>query len=60
MDFFLFCDFQKTSCANNTDGTDEEEDDDDEEAADMEAFEESGMLEQDDPVSLFGYVFFIL
>ena len=56
----MFCDFQKTSCANNADGTDEEEDDDDEEAADMEAFEESGMLEQDDPVSLFGYVFFIL
>jgi len=31
------------------DDEDDDEDDDDEEAADMEAFEESGMLEQDDP-----------
>lgn len=38
---------QKASCA---DDDDEDEDDDDEEAADMEAFEESGMLEQEDPV----------
>ncbi|XP_050699923.1 ubiquitin-like-conjugating enzyme ATG3 [Eriocheir sinensis] len=37
--------------ANGDDGDDDDDDDDedDEEAADMEAFEESGMLEQEDP-----------
>nr|QCX35196.1 ubiquitin-like-conjugating enzyme [Macrobrachium nipponense] len=40
---------KKTSCANNADGTDDDDDeDDDEEAADMEAFEKSGMLEEED------------
>ncbi|XP_042880314.1 ubiquitin-like-conjugating enzyme ATG3 [Penaeus japonicus] len=40
---------KKASCA---DDDEDEDDDDDEEAADMEAFEESGMLEQEDPSSI--------
>ncbi|XP_063614541.1 ubiquitin-like-conjugating enzyme ATG3 [Penaeus indicus] len=40
---------KKASC---TDDDDDEDDDEDEEAADMEAFEESGMLEQEDPSSI--------
>lgn len=41
---------KKTTCTNNANGTDDDDDDDDdEEAADMEEFEESGMLEQEDP-----------
>ncbi|XP_045619749.1 ubiquitin-like-conjugating enzyme ATG3 [Procambarus clarkii] len=40
---------KKASCTDNNDDDDDDDDDDeDEEAADMEAFEESGMLEQDD------------
>lgn len=41
------------ACKNDDDDDDEDEDeDDDEEAGDMEAFEESGMLEQEDPSTL--------
>ncbi|KAK4293030.1 hypothetical protein Pmani_034233 [Petrolisthes manimaculis] len=42
----------RTEADNDDDDDDDEDDEDEEEAADMEAFEESGMLEQEDPSAI--------